>query len=89
MQLFMWRPDIVRVAHFVMDCFDLLGAAPDARDGGYSDLHSKMRISPTHLKKLHQPWRLDICNHSLIHQPLRIHCADISCHVTHVAPSHH
>ena len=32
MQLFMWQPDIVGVAHFVMDCFDLLGAVPDAHD---------------------------------------------------------
>ena len=38
MQLFMWQPDIVGVAHFVMDCFDLLWAAPDARDDGSSRL---------------------------------------------------
>ena len=37
MQLIMWQPDIVGVAHFVMDCFDLLGAVPDAHDDGFSD----------------------------------------------------
>ena len=40
MQLFMWQPDIVGVAHFVMDCFDLLGAVPDAQDDGSSDSDS-------------------------------------------------
>ena len=39
-QLFMWQPDSVRVVHVVMDCLDLLGAAPDARDDGYSDSDS-------------------------------------------------
>ena len=40
MQLFMWQPDIVGVAHFVMDCFDLLGVVPDAQDDGSSDSDS-------------------------------------------------
>ena len=40
MQLFMWQPDIVGVAHFLMDWFDLLGTAPDAHDNGSSDLSS-------------------------------------------------
>ena len=40
MQLFMSQPDIAGVAHFVMDCFDLLGAAPDAHDDNYSNLYS-------------------------------------------------
>ena len=40
MQLFMWQPDVVGVGHFVMDCFDLLGAAPDAHVDGYSDSDS-------------------------------------------------
>ena len=40
MQLFMWQADIVGVAHFVKDCFDLLGAAPDDHDDGYSDSDS-------------------------------------------------
>ena len=39
MQLFMWQPDVVGVAHFVMDSFDLLGVAPDAHDE-YSDSDS-------------------------------------------------
>ena len=39
-QLFMWQADIVGVAHFVMDCFDHLGAAPDDHDDGYSDSFS-------------------------------------------------
>ena len=34
MQLFMWQPDNVGVAHFVTDCFDPLGAAADAHDDG-------------------------------------------------------
>ena len=41
LQLIMWQPDVVGgVAHFVMDCFDLLGAAPDAHDDGSSDSYS-------------------------------------------------
>ena len=40
MQLFMWQADIVGVAYFVMDCFDLLGAAPDGHDDDYSDSNS-------------------------------------------------
>ena len=36
MQLFMRQPDVVGVAHFVMDLSDLLGAAPDAHDDGAS-----------------------------------------------------
>ena len=40
MQLFMWQDDIVGVAHFVMDGFDLLGAAPDDHDDDYSDSNS-------------------------------------------------
>ena len=39
-QLVMRQPDIVKVVHFVMDCFDLLGAAPDAHDDGCSDSDS-------------------------------------------------
>ena len=37
---FMWQPDIVGVTDFVMDCFDLLGAAPDAHDDDYLDSDS-------------------------------------------------
>ena len=40
MQLFKWQPDIVGVVPFLMDCFDLLGAAPDAHDDGYLDSSS-------------------------------------------------
>ena len=32
MQLFLWQPDLVRVAHFIMDCFDAIGVAPDMPD---------------------------------------------------------
>ena len=32
MQLFMWQADLVGVAHFIMDCFDALGAQSDAHD---------------------------------------------------------
>ncbi len=32
MQLFLWQPDLVGVAHFIMDCFDSVGAAPDVPD---------------------------------------------------------
>ena len=32
MQLFMWQQDIVGVAHYIMDCFDALGALSDAPD---------------------------------------------------------
>ena len=38
MQLFMWQPVIVGVAHFVMDCFELLAAAPADHDDYYSDV---------------------------------------------------
>ena len=45
MQLFMWRPDIVGIAQLVMNCFDLLGAPPDAHDdGSWTQAH------------VHQPW---------------------------------
>ena len=40
MQLFMWQADNVGVAHFVMDCFDHLGTAPDDHDDAYSDSDS-------------------------------------------------
>ena len=40
MQLFMWQADIVGVAHFVMNCFDHLGAAPDDHNDDYSDSDS-------------------------------------------------
>ena len=40
MQLFMWQADIVGVAHFVMDGFGLLGAAPDGHDDACSDSDS-------------------------------------------------
>ena len=42
MQLLMWQADIVGVAHIVMHCFDLLGAAPDAHDDGCSMLYGCM-----------------------------------------------
>ena len=32
MQLFMWQRDIVGVAHYIMDCFEVLGALDDAPD---------------------------------------------------------
>ena len=32
MQLFMWQRNIVGVAHFVQDCFEVLGALDDAPD---------------------------------------------------------
>ena len=32
MQLFMWQRNIVGVAHFVKDCFEMLGAFDDAPD---------------------------------------------------------
>ena len=32
MQLFMWQHDIVGVAHFIQDCFEVLGALDDAPD---------------------------------------------------------
>ena len=32
MQLFMWQADLVGVAHFIMDCFNALGAQSDAHD---------------------------------------------------------
>ena len=44
MQLYMWQADIVGVVHFVMDCFDLLGAAPDDHDDGYSDSNSSSSV---------------------------------------------
>ena len=37
LQLFMWQPDTVGVAHFIMDCIDLLGAAPAAHGDGSPD----------------------------------------------------
>ena len=36
LQLFMWQRDIVRVAHFIMDSPDLLGALDDALDDAWS-----------------------------------------------------
>ena len=32
MQLFVWQRNIVGVAHFVQDCFEVLGALDDAPD---------------------------------------------------------
>ena len=32
MQLFMWQRDIVRVTHYIMDSFQVLGAPDDAPD---------------------------------------------------------
>ena len=32
MQLFMWQRNIVGMAHFVQDCFEVLGALDDAPD---------------------------------------------------------
>ncbi len=32
MQLFMWQRDIVGVAHYIEDCFEVLGALDDAPD---------------------------------------------------------
>ena len=32
MQLFIWQPDTVGVAHYILDCFDFLGALSDAPD---------------------------------------------------------
>ena len=32
MQLFMWQREIVGVAHYIMECFDVLGALDDAPD---------------------------------------------------------
>ena len=32
MQLFMWQRDIVGVAHYIKDCFEVLGALDDAPD---------------------------------------------------------
>ena len=49
-QLFMWRPDIVWVTHFVMDCFKLSGQR----------LMLVMMISWT-LTHHHKPWRLGRC----------------------------
>ena len=48
MQLFIWQPDTVGVAHCILDCFDFLGA-----------LLMLLMMRQPHL---HQPWRLDRCN---------------------------
>ena len=48
MQVFMWQHDIVGVAHFIKDCFEVLAALDDAL--------------VMHQPHLHQPWRLDRCN---------------------------
>ena len=45
MQLFMWQHDIVGVAHFIKDCFEVLGAL--------------VMLLMMHQPHLHQPWRLD------------------------------
>ena len=37
MHLIMLQPDVVGVAHFVIDSSDLLGAAIDAHNDGYSN----------------------------------------------------
>ena len=42
MQLFMWQPDTVGVAHYILDCFDFLGALSDAPD----DASTSSLISP-------------------------------------------
>ena len=44
MQLFVWQCDVVGVAHYISDCFDVLGALYDAS-------------SMMHPPHLHQPWR--------------------------------
>ena len=38
MQLFMWQRNIVGVAHFVQDCFEVLGALDDASTSSSSAL---------------------------------------------------
>ena len=48
MQLLMWQPVIVGIAHFLMDCSDLFGAP----------LMLSMMVIWTHIP-FHQPWRLD------------------------------
>ena len=45
MQLFMWQRNIVRVAHFVQDCFQVLGALDDAPDDA-STSSSSARCNP-------------------------------------------
>ena len=40
MRLLMWQPDIVGVAHFVIDLFELSGAAHNEHDDAYSDSDS-------------------------------------------------
>ena len=49
------QSDIVGVTHFVKDCFDLLGAAPDAHDDG-----------PRNQIYVHQLWRLGRIIHSFM-----------------------
>ena len=56
----MWQPDIVGVAHFVMGWIDLLGAGCP-----WQRLMLMKMVTRTQTR-LHQPWRLDRCNHSII-----------------------
>ena len=74
MQLFMWQPDIVGVAHYILDCFDLLVPC----------LMLLMMRQP----HLHQPWRLDRCktfihdHNTFIHDHSFIHSSDhCACHM--------
>lgn len=81
MQLFMWQHDILGVPHYIMDCFDVLGAQSDAPDDALMCF-------------LHEPWQLDVShsiNHSLsslqpIGQPQRQNLITLFCvwHVYHI-----
>ena len=42
MQLFMWQRDIVGVAHYIMDCFEVLGTLDDAPDDASSSSSSAL-----------------------------------------------
>ena len=48
MQLFMWQRNIVGVAHFVQDCFEVLGALDDAPDDASTSSSSALAIDVIH-----------------------------------------
>ena len=59
MQLYMWQRDVVRVAHCIVDRFDVLGSTC------FKLVPSLMILvmhQPHEHGNVHQPWRLDGCN---------------------------
>ena len=53
MQLFMWQHDIVGVAHFIQDCFEVLGALDDAPDDASTSSSSALAAGHAAVRARH------------------------------------